>query len=171
MTDSFLIKQQFTLLEYLSASFYLMARLKIIKRLFLICSIFSLLSGILDFTLSEQNTMSLLFAILKAFYLPVFLILFFGIGMTIFSIVLYKLKPKVFKGTEYKFNHWGMEKTGSDIDTPVSWSKIIKYNESSKFIFLFLNNNHAHIVQKRMFDNSIDLENFKDFIETRIQRK
>lgn len=170
MGETFNIKQDFDLAEYLIATFYVTAKMKMVRRIFLFGTIIGLLNAILDTTLSTEGK-NLFFIIWKFLFLPLFLFLFFGAGITILSIIIYKLKPQFFKEINYRFNNWGMEKFGDKVNVSVPWNHFLKYHESKDSFYLFLNNNHSHIVQKRMFNSTEEIENFRNFISQKIEKK
>ena len=167
MEETFNIKQDFNLGEYLIATFYVTAKMKMVRRIFLVGTVIGFLNAILDTALSP-NGKSVFFIVWKLLFLPLFLFLFFSVGIIILSLIIYKLKPQFFKGLNYRFNHWGMEKFGNNVDVSIPWSQFLKYYESKNFIYFFINNNHSHIVQKRMFDSTIELDNFRNFISKKI---
>lgn len=170
MEEQFNTKQDLTLGEYLSATFYVTTKLKMIRRIFLIGIILGLLNAILDIGLSTES-ISWLVIVWKLLLLPTFLFIFFSIGITIFSVVVYKLKPQLFKDINYRFNHWGMEKSFNNTNVSIPWRNFQKYSESKNFIYLFVNDNHSYIIQKRMFNGSDELKNFRNFLAGKIERK
>ena len=85
----------------------------------------------------------------------------------IISVFIFIFYPNAVKNITYTFTHWGMEKTGAKECTR-QWSKFLKYHESKNFIFLYIDENNAHVIQKRMFNNSDELENFIFFAKEKI---
>ena len=72
MIEIFSIPQDFTLSEYLNATFYITARMKVFKRLFLFLRLVSLLSAVIDIAAQKLTTSVFIFAMLKLFLLPGF---------------------------------------------------------------------------------------------------
>lgn len=103
--------------------------------------------------------------------LPVIILfLFLIIGSAILTFLLMKFKPKLFSGIRLTFTHWGMEKTGEVINYSAPWSKFSKYEETSKFLLLYISDKEYHVIQKRMFENETELLLFKQFIDEKIYR-
>lgn len=170
MNENFIIKHDFTFTEYLGVTFYLMFRMKVIKRLLIFLIIIGILSGLLTITMARQTTGILLPVLARMLLLPLSLVLFLCLFTTLVTLVLYIFKPGIFKGGQYIFNHWGMQRTGGGIDISFPWSKFLKYHESSRFIFLYLNEKVTYVVQKRRFKSPGELEAFKGFIADRMAK-
>ena len=70
----------------------------------------------------------------------------------------------------YTFNHWGMEKKGNEFEFTRSWNWLLKYKVTKKFILIYTSQFNAEIIQKRMFNNNAELEDFILFIEERLSK-
>ncbi len=148
--------------ELLSAIYYQATQMKVVKRLFLFIVIFSVGSLLLDLFVSgfDKNWKHIIFDFLLY---PCILLLF----ITAVALILVLVQSNHFKNVTYYFNNWGMEKTGKRIDFNRPWSKFLKFKESKHFIFLYITENDAHIVQKRMFGDD-ELKRFKELISERL---
>ena len=56
--------------------------------------------------------------------------------------------------------------TGTQYSTP--WRSFKKLSETKYFLLLYISENDAHIIQKRMFPTSAELETFKQFADQNI---
>jgi hypothetical protein len=146
MKETFVVNQNLKLKEFLSAVYYISLKSKLIRRIILLAIIFSCAGILIDIIAEKDFTLNTIFSNL---FLPFFLIIFFSIVIAIGAILLMILKPGNFKNITYTFTHWGMEKIGRGIDFTRSWNKFLKYKETKHFIFLFITENDAHIIQKR----------------------
>lgn len=171
MSQTYIINQKFTFLEFLSITYFQVSRMKLIKRLFLFSAIAGLANALLNaFGVPHKNLIWYVF-IVQFLSLPVFLILFLVVAGTLITILLMLLKPRLFTKTTLTFTHWGMEKKGEIINYSAPWSKFMKFTETKKNLFLYISDNEAHVVQKRMFEDNTQLENFKAFLSERISTK
>ena len=168
MKDEFIIKYDFTLAEYLSMNYQAMFRIKLTRGLLTFVTLVGIFGAVIQALLPGTGKGSLLSTYGRFLFLPVFLLLFLFIFIGLASLVLFKLKPHFFKGQQYIFNHWGMQKTGPDKDFSAQWSRFISYRESSGFIFLYLDEKNAYPVQKRMFSSEAELESFRQFIKEKL---
>jgi hypothetical protein len=167
--ETFTVSEKLTLREYLAANLFVAARMKMIRKIILFGFIIGLLNASLDLTSPANNNENLLFIILKFLFVPLFLFLFFSIGIILLCVLIYKFKPLVFQGASYRFNHWGMEKSGDTLNLSAPWSQFKKHQENSAFLFLYTTETNAYIIQKRMFCNVDELDAFKAFIRDKIQ--
>jgi len=145
--------------------------MKIIKRLFIFLTIVSLLNAILNSVVSPNKKVIWHVVVGQFILLPAFLFMFLIVVGALITFLLMTLKPKLFSKTTLIFTHWGMEKTGEIINYSTPWSKFIKYKETKNYIFLYISDKESHVVQKRMFKESEELEHFKNFISELIGRK
>ena len=72
------------------------------------------------------------------------------------------------KNVTYKFTHWGMEKTGNGIEFTRPWRGFQKYIETKSFFLLYIADADAHFIQKRMFKNSEEIDEFRNFLDENI---
>ena len=163
MTKTFIIKQDMNYFEFLSAMFYQVSTMKLVRRLFLFSFIISLGSLLLDLTTSSYNR-DWNHIIFDSLLYPLFFLFFFLFIVLVGAGVLIITRPNHFKNVTYTFTHWGMEKVGKDIEFSRPWSKFLKFKESKHFIFLFITNNDAHIIQKRMFKSNDEVQSFIQLI-------
>ena len=85
-------------------------------------------------------------------------------------VLLFIAKRKYFKDVTYTFTHWGTEKKGSGFEFTSSWSKFLYYKETKRFILLYISKTDSLILQKKMFKDDAELEDFKLFISERLPR-
>ena len=169
MNDQFAIRCDFSFPEYLRMNFGSMIRMKMLRSLFYILTGVSVLRVLLEWGLVSDSKINIFHAFVKLLMLPGFLLLFLLVFTILFSLFIFKLKPHWVKGNQYLFNNWGLEKTGAGKDFSAQWGRFIKYRESSRFIFLYINDNISFPIQKRMFDNEDQLQSFRQFIEKKIR--
>lgn len=168
MDKIFEVKQEMKLVEFLNAAYFQTSRMKLMRRLFLFSIIVSIFSALLDFSSTLRSVITWYRFIFNFLFYPLFLLAFFFVLITIGAVLLMTLRPDHFKDVTYYFTHWGMEKIGKGIEFTRPWSKFLRFRESSHFIFLYITENDAHIIQKRMFKSNQDLQNFKQFIAHQI---
>src|SRR5205085_2741647 len=101
-------------------------------------------------------------------FLPVFILLFFFVFVSIGAAILMLMKPDNFKNISYRFTHWGMEKTTTDMNFSRQWSKFLKYKETKHFILLYVSENDAHIIQKRKFQTKEEVNDFLALVSKKI---
>lgn len=144
--------------------------MKFIRRVFIYGFVISLLTSITNlFSFSTYAAPQWSAVLLQFISLPLVLLAFFGIGITVILIILYKIKPAYLKDIEYNFTHWGVERTGGDGHSSIPWRQFVKYTETDNFIILFMNNSLYHISQKRMFASKAEVDLFRNFIEEKIK--
>ena len=170
MQETYKINQEFTFLDFLNISYYQAFRMKIFKRIFIFLIVVGLLNAILNSVLIPKKIIWYM-VVWQFLFLPLFLFMFIIIVGALITIIVMKLKPKLFTKTTLTFTHWGMEKTGEIINYSAPWSKFFKYKETKKYLFLYITDKESHGVQKRMFADNTQLENFKQFISERIHSK
>lgn len=74
------------------------------------------------------------------------------------------LRPNHFKNVTYHFNHWGMVKTGNGINIDRPWKGFCKFQESKNYFFLYITQNDAHVIQKKMLKSKEEIEDFRQLI-------
>lgn len=164
MTETFTVKQEIKFSEFLNVIFFQASKMKLIRRLFLISFVVSFASVVLDLVTTSEQTRNWYQLIFSFLVYPVFLFLFLSVAMILAAILLIILRPNHFKNVTYLFTHWGMEKTGKGIEFSRPWRKFLKVRESRHFIFLYISENDAHVIQKRMFSSKEEIEEFKQLI-------
>jgi hypothetical protein len=168
MPETFTIKQEMKFIEFLKAVYFQASKIKIVKRLFLFSVILGTVNSLLNLASPLKHEIVWYQLILQALVLPLFFVAFFFVFITLGVFLLIKFRANHFKNITYYFSHWGMEKTGNGMKFTTPWSKFIKFQESSNFIFLYITKNDAHIIQKRMFENNEEIQSFKQFISKHI---
>ena len=165
MTDTFTLKDTTTFKEYLSILYYQIFRKRIVKGIFVFLTIISLVSVLLGFVLQERmNWYKAVFNLLLA---PVFLIAFVYVVGFLVAILLWKFKPAIFNTTN-KFTHWGMERTGEGFEISIPWNKFLRYKETKKYLLLFITKDDALVIQKKIFESTEQLEDFRKLISEKI---
>lgn len=169
MDDNFTVKQEMKIIEFLGAVYFQTPRMKIIKRFFILMLFVGLILVLLDvIRLFLGDTLPWYQIIIDFIEIPLFIIVFLFVFMTLGAILLRVLRRNHFKNVTYHFTHWGMEKIGKGINFATPWNKFLKFHESAHFIFLFISENDAHIIQKRMFVNHEELQRFRKLISEHI---
>jgi YcxB-like protein len=169
MKETFIINQELKLKEVLSAFYYLIPRMRLIKKIFLFSFIAGMMTSIVEFSSHTKNSTIWYIFIFRLLFLPSFLALFFFVFIFLAAVLMMKLKPDHFRNVTYRFTHWGMEKTGKGINLTKPWSEFIKFRETKNFILLYITNDDAHIIQKKMLNSNEELESFKQFISQHIK--
>jgi len=168
MANTFTIKQELTFLELYKASFHLFIKAKAFRRMMLIVYVpiilLSLSGLILSFTNSYVNAGSV-FSFISLLFAPgiVYLII-----ILMSATYIYLARKEHVKNVTYTFNHWGMIKTGNGYEFTRPWRSFLKYKETSSFLFLYIGDFDAHFIQKRMFSNDDELNDFKKILTQNI---
>jgi len=165
MTPTIIVPLNLTFSEFLKATLYLAIRSKPIKIWFLFGIAIGTFSFLSDTVLSPEPVTNWYSPLFSFLFMPLFFICFFGIMGTILSRVLYKSNGKQFKNASYQFTHWGIDKTGNDVELSIPWRKVIKVKENKNFFFLFTSPNDAQIIQKKNFADDTQLSDFRRLLE------
>jgi YcxB-like protein len=138
--------------------------MKLVRRLFLFSFIASLVGLVLNLITTSGQVKNWYYIILEPLTYPLFLFAFFFVLTIIGAILLMTFRGNHFKDVTYTFTHWGMEKIGKGIEFSRPWSKFLRFKESRHFLFLYISENDAHIIQKRMFKSDDEIESLKQLI-------
>lgn len=162
MDETYVINQDLTFNEFFSSSLLIISKSKAIKKLFIV----SLLPFCIDLLISLLMFLSSGF---KFEYSFIFLLAFpLLLGCFIILFLLFKSIFHLRNNQDviYTFNHWGIEKKGDKFKILIPWRQVQKYYETNSF-FLFFSNEDIPIIQKKMFKDSNELNNFKNFINAK----
>jgi hypothetical protein len=168
MQETFTINQELKLSESLNVSYYIATRMRLMKRIFLFVLFIGAVNTFLDFILPVGHNLKWYGLIFDFAFLPFFILLFFSVFILLSTILIRIIKPNYFKNVTYRFTHWAIEKIGKNIEFTRPWNKVLKNQETKYFIFLYITENDAHIIQKRMFRDNEEIQNFKQFISQQI---
>ncbi|MEI6946712.1 YcxB family protein [Paraflavisolibacter sp. H34] len=167
MRNSFIIRQDLTFREFASSTLYYYFSGRLLKRFFLFLTGLALLSVFLGFA-SASNGIDLV-TIISSFA-PIIILL---IAVTAFAfficLYIYKSKPYLFEGVSYDFTHWGVERLGERTEFSKPWRDITEFKETKAFFLLYVGNNDFHIIQKRMFANPEELNDFRKLLKANIK--
>ena len=157
MDNSFTIKQNLTFGEFLSATLYYYLSRKLLWRFFLLLIIL----GLLSILLGQITTSKALTAV---DFIPVVapLVILFLIAICFY---IYKGKPYLFHNVSYDFTHWGVVRHGEKTDFSKPWRNISKIKETKAFFFIYVGKSDFHIIQKRMFANMNELNDFRSLLK------
>lgn len=169
MKETFTINQNLKLKEVLSAYYYIIPRMRLIKKIFLFGFIAGIFTSVVELSYRIENSTTWYIFIFRLLFLPSFLALFFFVFIFFAAILMMKLKPDLFSNVTYRFTHWGMEKTGKGINLTKPWREFIKFRETNNFILLYITSDDAHIIQKKMLNSNEELDSFKQFISQHIK--
>ena len=164
MKETFVVAQDMTLLELLNAVYGLMIRVKLMKTIFLFAVIIGIWNGIMALILPAGPSIQWGDVFIRLFSAPLFDILFFGGLISLAMICIRMLNPNFYSHVTYRFTRWGMEKSMKDTDVTRPWNKFLKIRETKHFFYLFISDNDAQIVQKRMFGSKEEAEQFRQFV-------
>lgn len=127
-----------------------------------------ILNGILKTLLAAKPPEYCYQTAIQFILIQVFMICFFGVVTAIICAIVFSRMPRHFKGITFYLNHWGVEKRGDGIDFSTPWKKVLELKENNKFLFLYIAENAAYVFQNRMFSNTLEMEEFKSFIESKL---
>jgi hypothetical protein len=168
--DTFLIKLDLSFADYWRATCWMTVRMKIIRRFFLLSIALGVL-GLLSNTLLAPGEIQPWYVLVFVFLMPVmFFGAFFLVAITVFGFFIYRSRVRYLKGASYRFTHWGIEKSGKGIESSTPWHQVTKVRESKSFLFLYISENDAHIVQKSQFSSQQEWSEFMAMIKEKTFR-
>lgn len=168
MIENYTLKLELTFIEYLRFSIYVSLRMKIVKRIFTYGITIGILSGLLNTVFTDKPMAYWYQHVIQFIMVPLFMICFFTVFITIISAIIYYRMRKLFTGVTFYFNHWGIEKRGDGFTFSTPWRQVLKVKENNAFLFLYIKENAAYVFQKRMFANANEVEEFKDFLSSKM---
>ena len=162
MEKSFTIRQNLTFRDFLSSTLYYYLSGRLLRRFFLILVGLALLSMFLGLDTTSKGINS---ARLISSFAP-FLIFLIGVVAFAFTtcLYIYKSKPYLFHNVSYDFTHWGVVRHGDRTDFSKPWRDISKIKETKAFFLIYIGNSDFHIIQKRMFAGSEELNDFRQLL-------
>jgi hypothetical protein len=167
MRDSFTVRQDLTFSDFFSSMMYYYFSGKLLKRIFLFIAgviVFSMLLGIA----TTSNGIDLL--TLMSSFLPLLIVVLIVIaGVFFICLNIYKSKPYLFQNVSYDFTHWGVVRRGENTEFSKPWRDITKFKETKAFILLYVGNSDVHIIQKKMFANGSELNDFRQLLQDNIR--
>lgn len=164
MTETFQIRQDLNFFELANAIAYQISKTKMIRRFFIFLFVLIIASFFLGLSTTSPQGESL-FIFLARLISPILAIpiLFLAIPISM-AIILKIIRPNHFTNVTYYFNNWGMRKIGRGIEFSRPWNMFLRAEESRHFIFLYITEIDAHIIQKRFFENSDAIEHFRELV-------
>ncbi|MDO6435705.1 YcxB family protein [Flavitalea sp. BT771] len=166
--ETYTLHQTLKLSEILLGAYYIASRTKIIKVVFFFVLIIGVLRESLALALATQSSIKWYIVIFDTIAGPLFIFLFFFVFISLGVILLTVIRPGNYRDLTYRFTHWGMEKSGKNIDFTRPWSKFLRLRESKHFLFLYISENDAHFFHKKAFVNDQEIEDFKQFVSRQI---
>jgi len=169
MQSSFTVDLNLTRSEFVSAMFraYLISRRARIA-LFMIIGVMVFSDITLWTTTAKKPDLSFSFI---ASGVPLIVILLVYAGFGLFAcFYFYAAKPYLFRNVTYQFTHWGMEKEGEMVHTSNAWREITKFKESKNYFFIYTGGIDVHFIQKRMFTDFLQVDQFRDMLKENIKR-
>lgn len=167
MQNSFIIRQDLTLKEFLISTLYYYFSGKLLKRFFIFLICLTFLNMFLSFATTSSN-MALL-TIFSSFAPIVILFVVVVIFASLICLYIYKNKPYLFSDVSYDFTHWGVIRHGEKTEFSKPWRDISKFKETKNFFLLYIGNNDFHIIQKKMFTNLNELDDFRQLLRENIK--
>ena len=162
MLNSFTIKQDLTLKDFFSSTVYYYLSGRLLKRFFLFLTLLMLLSTFVGPSTTFLETLITIFV-------PIIILLLMVITGTFFICVfIYNSKPYLFKNVSYNFTHWGIVRHGERTEFSKPWREISKFKETKSFFLLYIQKTDFHIIQKRMFNDANELNDFRILLKENI---
>ena len=167
--DTFKIQQRLSFIELYKAVLYISLRNKKFKKFYYLIPGLILFASGVSFILTPKKDHSHWISLLPSILLPaLFPIVFFFAVLFLISILSILIKPYYFKDVTYEFTYWGVIKKGKRFEQSFQWKDFLSLRETKSFILLYLTQNDALIIQKKMFANTGELENFKNFLDNQL---
>ncbi|MDX2046219.1 MAG: YcxB family protein [Chitinophagaceae bacterium] len=168
MQNSFTIRQELSLREFLIATLYslfLGRRMKIFLFLMTGVALASLFLGYA--TTSDGINLS---ALATAFAPLVMILIIFTVFICFGGFFVYKSNPHLFKNVSYTFTHWGIVRQDKRGEFSKPWRDISKFKETKSFLLVYPRAGmDTHIIQKRMFADSEELNAFRQLLNDNIK--
>ena len=172
MKDTYTIAQDFSYGDYLNFSLYQLPRLRMMRRLFIYFIALGILGQLSSFLgPAHKFTFSWGFFYIPVASLSVFFLLFYPLA----ALYVIRVKPHLFRGITYRFTHWGMERIGATTEATVPWRDFRNLKETKSFYLLFVKEtvkenkvDNIHVIQKRMFANTADAQEFQVFLDQNV---
>jgi YcxB-like protein len=164
--DEFNILQKLNLWDFYRTSLYVTLKSKRLSWLYYLVTGVGVLNLAMNLTMSPKPNSKFWMLIVQSL-LPLFvLLLFIFIGTFIICVLIKLLKPGIFNNMTYQFTNWGLYKKSDTVDYSIPWRNIVKVRETKSFIYLYFSKDDAHVIQKKMFRHSDELQSFKSFMKT-----
>jgi hypothetical protein len=167
MQFSFNVNQDLSFFEYFKGALYYFNN-KRFKIFIAIIFIFPLLSDIFALLTITNYRISLTSVFLSLIPIGILLLMAFTITLIVCSY-FYNIKPQFFKNISYSFNHWGIIRNSEISGFSKPWREISKFKETKSFFLLYISGLDFHIVQKRKFNSSEDVANFRALLKENIK--
>lgn len=166
MKASLIIRQDLTFKEALSSTFYIFLFSKRVKIFILFIMALSILSSILEFATTPAP-----FQLLQVFknILPIILFLFvMSLLLFLIALILYKTRPNLFKNIQYEFTLQSIQWQNENGKFSKPWEQVTKLKETSSFFIIYINKISFHVIQKRMFKDTYEIFDFRNFLNEKI---
>jgi YcxB-like protein len=163
MRDKFEIHQTISLFDFYKGGLYLWRKNKKLMFFIYFGPLILLILGVLNILLSPKPGQVSVSVLSQVLFLLAFTICFYLVGFFIILLLIRVLKPGHFKNTIYTFNHWGMHKKAGASEYTMPWKGFIKWNETKSFFFLYVTDNDAHIISKKVIKEPEQKE-LRDFL-------
>jgi hypothetical protein len=168
MNDNFIIEQNFTFSEYLRITLYTTFRYPAIRKMIMFAVVVGLIEGILNVVSNPKRSVIELVGLSVG---PVIFILLFIVTIgALISFIIFKKKADLINGLQFRYNHYGAEKIRKGMSFSEPWRNFLKMTETKNFFFLFLDKNRVQALQKRMFRDEDQLNDFRSFVKEKIER-
>jgi len=172
MKDTYTIAQNFSYGDYLNFSLYQLPRLRIMRRLIIYFIALGILGQLTSFLGPDHKfTFNWEFFIIPIASLSAFFLLFYPLA----ALYVIHFRPHLFRGITYRFTHWGMERIGTTTEATVPWRDFRNLKETKSFYLIFVREtikenvvNNIHVIQKRMFANIQDAQEFELFLDQNV---
>jgi hypothetical protein len=167
MQNSFIMSQDLTFREFLSSTLYYYFTGRLLKKILLLLIGLTLLSMFLgSATTSKGINLATVFRSVAPIVILLLLIVIFAF---LICLYIYKSKPYLFDNVSYDFTHWGVVRYGDRTEFSKPWRDITKFKETKAFFLLYIGNTDFHIIQKRMFTKSEELNAFRQLLRENIK--
>ena len=164
MKESFEIIQHTTLWEFYKLALYFSYKNKKFRQFYFIILFVSVVSAILGFVSGDGSDLAeTILAVAIAILVPV---VFFVLGTLIITVILHLVRPAVFKAS-FQFDHWGMHKRTGSQEITRPWRAFVKWKETKEIFLLFIGEQDAHFISKRVLGES-DVPAFRSLLQERI---
>ena len=169
--DEFVIPQKLGLWDFYRVSLYVTLRSKRLSWLYYFLTGVGALNLFLTIAASPKSNSPIWKMVLQGMLPLLVLLLFLFVGTFIICVLIKLLKPGIFNNMTFQFTNWGLYKKSDTVDYSIPWRNIAKVKETKSFIYLYFSKDDAHVIQKKMFRHTDELQSFKSFMNAHVNQQ
>ncbi len=166
MRDNFEIIQTISLFDFYKGALHLWRKNKKLRFFIYLPAVMVLVFGLMSIVGSSKPGQASISVFGQVLFLLAFTIGFYLVAFFVILVLMRLMRPGFFKDNLYTFNHWGMYKKAGATEYSRSWKDFSRWEETTSFFFLYIGDNDAHIISKKIL-NAKEQQEFRDFLNDR----